>query len=217
MLLDLQNIDCKLQDIDTQSEEIQLKMYEWLQAQFKNSPKLYGKSFEKISDSEYRMFKHSYSPSQILVINANGQKTMDGNDKFYWQPEYKLDEKDNDFIGNNFSKFVELGAKYQINIDQFLIIPAKFHDGDYAKCVGKAVPEEYNFNKPTRWCRALGVPVQDNGQALNFGIFVGNRLDGIRNFAWSAGRIAVSCGGCCSDFNDSFRAALDRLNKSKSM
>jgi hypothetical protein len=175
MILDLQNIEIDLKNIDTLPEETQLIMYKFLNAKFKNSPKIYGKSFEKISDNEYKIFGLTFAPSQILVLNDCGQATLDGNNVYYWKPEYEFFQSDIRVIKERFGRFTEAGEKYGLRINQVVVVPvAEGIDSRYARCLGEVSADPYNFDKPESYANALVVPFT-NGRVLDFGLCRGAR------------------------------------------
>ncbi|MDR2685717.1 MAG: hypothetical protein LBB23_03015 [Rickettsiales bacterium] len=202
MLIDLKNIDSKIQDIEGLPEEIQLRIYKSLHTRFKNFLLLGGESFEKISDNEYRIFNHSFLPSQILMVSAVGQQTLDGNTKYYWKPTYKFGKNDNQQIQQNFRHWTDIGEDYGITISQVAIVPMKYPDG-----------EEYDFTKPNAKCLGFCVPFGKN-KALNCGVFSYEQRS-IRGFVENAG---VNTGNNIRDdmdFRGVLRAVLEQVSHLK--
>ncbi|MDR2685315.1 MAG: hypothetical protein LBB23_00895 [Rickettsiales bacterium] len=211
MIQELQNIDCKVRDIDSLSDLTQFSIYKALNPRFHNSPLLCGKPFEKVSgvsDELYKIFELFYSPSRILVIDDKGQHTLDGNTKYYWKPEYPFDADDTKYIQDKFSKFVDLGEEHHINVGQVLLVPVRLRNNEFAKIVGDVVPDDYDFHYPDANCRALCVPFEGRETPLNFGI-LSDRQESIQQFAWCASHNLLIAAGERDDFRWAVRYAFN--------
>ncbi|MDR2685409.1 MAG: hypothetical protein LBB23_01395 [Rickettsiales bacterium] len=207
------NNACAEEKYKLASDATQLSMYKWLHKKFNHSPLLYGQSFCKISEDEYEIFGQTYLPSQIIVINADGQMTLDGNKEYYWKPEYQFAPSENIYIAQKFGNFARLDRESQIKLDQVLVVPTRYRGGDFAKRVGDIFPEEYDFTRPDEWCRALAVPF-NAGQAINVGIFSKAR-GGIAGFVAGASRYIVSDSAEILDFRDTLHNAIYQSSQSR--
>ncbi|MDR2685299.1 MAG: hypothetical protein LBB23_00815 [Rickettsiales bacterium] len=215
MIQDLQNYKIDdLSNIDKLPQDVQFRIYKALNTKFHNSPMLCGESFQKISDEEIRIFGIHYTPSQILVIGPDGQKTLDGNKSYYYLPKYKFSKDDNKYIQNKFGRFVELGKEYNINIGQVAIVPVKYKEDEFAKCVGQAIPEAYDFSNADEPCCVLCVPFEGRDQALISGVFSDCRLS-VGDFAWCAGIILMNYAGVNTAFQGAVRLALEQVQKTR--
>ncbi|MDR2685304.1 MAG: hypothetical protein LBB23_00840 [Rickettsiales bacterium] len=217
MIKDLQNYKIgDLSNIDKLPDEVQFRIYKSLNLKYRNSPIFGGQSFQKISDDEYKIFGLTYAPSQILIISADGQETLDGNNSYYWKPNCKFDTIDygtcyktvNDYIKDRFCAWVDLGKACRVNIGQVAIVPVKFYNNHFANIVGHVVPEYYDFNKGEidLKCSALCIPFEGRDKPLNSGIFA-DYWHSVPEFAKCAARDAIYSADNLSNFQNAVRMA----------
>ncbi|MDR2685352.1 MAG: hypothetical protein LBB23_01100 [Rickettsiales bacterium] len=181
-----------------------------------NSPtfRLNAPSFVKVSDNEIKIYGNSYLPSQIISISSKGHSTLDGNEEYYYKPEYPFCITDYDYVQDKFGRIVDFGKEYKINITQALIIPTAWN-GENAdgKRAGEAVPQQYNFNCPDEHCNVLVIPCEDD-IPLNCGAFADNKRN-IGQFVWHVGRSVVDEIGGSPYFRSAFRNAIESASKNK--
>ncbi|MDR2685273.1 MAG: hypothetical protein LBB23_00675 [Rickettsiales bacterium] len=129
-------------------------------------------NFTRVSEDQYEIYGLPYSRSQILVVSADGYGTLDGNNHYYWKPEYRFDPHCQDTVGEDFSGVVKLGKRYNIKIERVLSVPIADVGQDLSgQMVGDVIPSAYNFDQPNNPCNVLCVPLGKGDRSFHAGVF----------------------------------------------
>lgn len=134
--------------------------------------------------------------SRKLVVDANGQRTMDGNERKY-ADKYNFDVSDQRYIQDNFTKTWKWTEEYfGVTIKEVIMVPVKRKGCLFWKSpsmIEKENVEVVNSEKPNELINAFcSIKYQINGEqnpkTYYIPVGVGPFYARLTDFAWYAGR-----------------------------